>query len=69
MYISFRESCAGGFKKWSDAHLATGNEHDAGDIPNGAAVSVRKSEIDKVMAALTKGSLPHRQLAGIDNPL
>jgi hypothetical protein len=69
MYISFRESCTRGFKKWSDAHLATGNENDAGDIPNGAVVSVRKSEIGNVLEALIKGSLPHGQVAGVDNPL
>ena len=58
MYISFTESRAKGFKRWSDANRAIGNADDAGDIPNGTAVIVRNSEINYVIAAATKGSRP-----------
>jgi hypothetical protein len=58
MYISFTESRTRGFKRWSDSNRATGNANDAGDIPNGIAVIVRKSEINYVIAAATKGSRP-----------
>jgi hypothetical protein len=55
MYISFAESCAKGFKKWSDAHRRPGNDND-GDVPNGVAVAVADSEID--YAVLTSTETP-----------
>src|SRR5436305_8560044 len=45
MYISFAESCAKGFKRWSAAHLPAGNDNDGGDIPNGVAVTVADAAI------------------------
>ena len=45
MYISFKESSAKGFKRWSDAHPSAGNDND-GDLPNGVAVSMSRPKID-----------------------
>ena len=42
MYISFAESCAKGFKKWSASHRPAGNDNN-GDVPNEAAVTVALS--------------------------
>jgi hypothetical protein len=55
MYISFAESCAKGFKRWSDAHRHAGNDND-GDVPSAVAVAVADSEID--YAVLTSTETP-----------
>lgn len=52
MYISFAESCAKGFKRWSDAHPPAGNDND-GDIPRAVSVTVAKSTIGH--ALMTSG--------------
>lgn len=44
MYISFAESCAKGFKRWSDAHPAAGNDNDSGNVPNGVALAITEAE-------------------------
>lgn len=42
MYISLAESCANGFKKWSDAHQPHSNDDD-GDVAKGDVIAIRIS--------------------------
>jgi len=56
MYISFAESRARGFKRWSDAHRPAGNDNDDGDVPSAVAVSITQAALN--YTALTSTQRP-----------
>ncbi len=56
MYISLAESCAKGFRRWSDAHQPSGNDNE-GDVARLDALSCVDSGIE--YAVMTPPDAPH----------
>jgi hypothetical protein len=69
MYISFAESCAKGFKRWSAAHLPAGNDNDGGDVPKGVAVTVAESAINYAVITSTKEPRDPWRVPGVAHAL
>jgi hypothetical protein len=56
MYISLAESCAKGFRRWSDAHQPFGNDNE-GDVARLDALACAASGIE--YAGMTPPNAPH----------
>jgi hypothetical protein len=69
MYISFAESCAKGFKRWSVAHLPAGNDNDGGDVPKGVAVTVAEAAINYAVITSTKAPRDPWRVPGVAHAL
>lgn len=69
MYISFSESCAKGFKRWSDAHPSAGNDNEGGDIPNDVAGAITGAQLNYTRQTSTEIQRDPWRVPGVANAL
>ena len=69
MYISVAESCAKGFKRWSDAHPSAGNDNDGGDIPDGVGVAITEAQMNYTRLTSAESPRDPWRVPGVANAL